>query len=250
MSDLDRLSALMKRFELHMHAAPLETANFAVLSDGNGARHLALASRANIQMQPQDVPLLSARLDWGGPNNPLLAALPAQIRHSVNSGDDLAMLVSLLETEFEAQRCGVASVLDRLMEVVLVKLLREQMQNGGMETGLLAGMADTRLRRVLVALHEAPGHHWTNDSMAQVAGLSVSRFAQVFRDTMGESPSAYLRHWRLTLAKRDAENGDRVQQIASRYGYQSAEALSRAFQQAHGKSPIQMRRLGSEITRA
>ena len=58
-------------------------------------------------------------------------------------------------------------------------------------------------------------------------------------------PLAYLRNWRLILARQDIEGGARIQSVARRYGYGSPEALSRAISQAYGTSPLQLRKAGA-----
>jgi AraC-like DNA-binding protein len=52
---------------------------------------------------------------------------------------------------------------------------------------------------------------------------------------------AYLRHWRLTVAHQDLVRGDRVEQVARRYGYGSGEGFSRAFRARFGVNPVAMR---------
>jgi AraC-like DNA-binding protein len=90
-------------------------------------------------------------------------------------------------------------------------------------------------------MNEAPGRGWTLPDLAAEAGMSASRFAETFPQVMGETPLAYLRRWRMTLARRDLARGERVQAVARRYGYASGEALSRAFRRAHGITPLDAR---------
>ncbi|WP_372574148.1 helix-turn-helix transcriptional regulator [Ruegeria jejuensis] len=186
--------------------------------------------------------LLSARVTWGGPQNPLLAALPDEIHQDLTNDPEMQAVVELLLAEQTAARCGSASVLNRLGEVLLVRLMRRQIEQGEMQVGLLGGLADPRLSRAIVAIHHQPGHDWRVDLLAQEAGLSVSRFAELFRQSVGITPLAYLRKWRLTLARQDLERGDRVQRVANRYCYGSPEALSRAVSQEYGQTPIQIRK--------
>jgi AraC-like DNA-binding protein len=75
-----------------------------------------------------------------------------------------------------------------------------------------------------------------------MAGLSNSRFSQLFNQQVGQTAQSYLRHWRMILASQDIERGDRIQTIASRYGYGSSEALGRAFQRQFGTNPIAHRK--------
>ena len=97
------------------------------------------------------------------------------------------------------------------------------------------------LSPAIVAMHEHPGKPWSIDKLAQIAGLSTSRFADQFSNIVGLTPMAYLRSWRMTLARQDVEQGDRVQTVASRYGYISSEAMSRAFKRHFGINPVKIR---------
>ena len=126
--------------------------------------------------------------------------------------------------------------------VMLVRLLRAQLEHGVTTPGLLAGLSDTRLSRAIVAIHDRPGRLWINEDLAGIARLSVSRFVEVFRDKVGETPMSYLRRWRMILARQDVARGDRIQTVADRYGYASGEALSRAFRRQHDASPSDIRR--------
>ncbi|MBM7069577.1 AraC family transcriptional regulator [Actibacterium sp. 188UL27-1] len=243
MPDQDRLSALMSRFSLRVTVCAGAEANFVVRGDQATAQPQCMfLSRAPIPELCDGHAMLQARVNWGGADNPLLAALPQLVRHDLTKDPTTAALAGLLVTEHRARRCGANSVLNRLGEVLLVHLLRGQIERGSVEPGLLGGLADPRLSRAIVALHDDPGRPWPIEAMAQNAGLSVSRFAELFRGAVGETPSAYLRKWRLTLAKQDIERGDRVGQVARRYGYGSTEALGRACQTAFGATPMNLRK--------
>mgnify|MGYP003674195076 FL=1 len=154
-------------------------------------------------------------------------------------------LAILLIAESQEPRCGSNTVLNRLGEVLLVRILRAQLAAGTTTVGVLGGLADPRLSHAIVAMHEHPGRRWSNDQLAEVAGLSLSRFADKFTATVGQTPMSYLRHWRMVLARQDIESGDRVQSVASRYGYASSEAMTRAFRREFGNCPTALRKTTS-----
>lgn len=133
-----------------------------------------------------------------------------------------------------------------LGEVLLIRRLREQIDAGTAAVGLLAGLADPRITPSIVAMHERPGHPWRIDALAGIAGLSPSRFSERFAQLMGTTPMSYLRQWRMVLARQDIERGDRIQLVASRYGYASTEAPGRAFKPLHGHKPTAFR--GGPVT--
>lgn len=243
MSQLDRLSALMAHFALQVEPAPPEQAQLYVVR-GTGAAVVMLTPHApgQCRTEPGEDLLFAARVSWGGAQSPVLSALPGCIRHDTTDDPDMAAVVDLICTEYAAQRCGAGTVLNRLAEVLFVRLLRAEIQTGAIGTGLLAGLSDPRLARALVAIHREPGRDWSNAAMAGEAGLSPSRFLELFRARLGEPPQAYLRHWRLSLARRDIERGDRIDAIARRYGYGSPEALNHAFRRITGQPPTALRR--------
>ncbi len=58
--------------------------------------------------------------------------------------------------------------------------------------GTLAGLADPRLAKALIAIQDDPALQWSLTSMAELAGMSRARFAVKFREVTGETPADYL----------------------------------------------------------
>lgn len=176
----------------------------------------------------------------GGASNPLVRALPPLVLLPLARVDGLQAALALLFTETERLRCGQRILADRLFEVVLIQLLRwliDHPDEAGVQPGLITGLADPRVARALVAVHEAPGQAWSLEAMAVQAGMSRSAFAAQFHAVVGQTPAAYLADWRLTLAQAALREGRSVKQAADNLGYASASALSRLFRQRTGKSP-------------
>lgn len=246
MQKIDRLSALISRFELSVSLSRGDDANLMIFADPStdAPTRIVFAPLGNAtpQQQPDETVIFAARADWGGDANPFLNALPAQIELPIASDPEVVHIAKVLQAEATAGRCGASAVLDRLGEVLLIRMLRRAIEHGTTDVGLLAGLADPRLSRAIVAMHEDPGRKWQGEDLAQTAGLSLSRFSDLFREKVGEPPAAYLRRWRMVLARQDAERGDRIQTIARRYGYGSPEALSRAFKRAHAQTAITLRK--------
>lgn len=247
MSDrYDRLSALISRFDLRVLRVPLGEGNMAVFGDPDTGQpgRVEIRTRGGVPAPgPNEAPVAACAIDWGGPANPLMAALPATVSLPIRDAETRALL-DLFLAEAGGRRCGSDKVLERLAEVLVIRLMRQQIEQGATEPGVLAGLADPRLSRAISALHEDPGRPWTNGDLASVAGMSLSRFADAFRVVVGEAPQSYLRRWRMTLARQDMDRGARVQAVARRYGYASSEALSRAFHRQFGVNPTELRRTG------
>jgi len=173
----------------------------------------------------------------GGAANPLVRALPACICLPLDALRHGAALVQILFEEAFAQHCGRQAVLNRLFEVVLVHVIRELMEQGLADGGMLAGMADARLRLALVGIHDAPAQPWSLDALAARAGMSRSAFARHFRQTVGCTPGQYLQDWRIALVQRGLREGRPLKQLADEVGYGSEAAVSRVFKAQVGQTP-------------
>jgi AraC-like DNA-binding protein len=182
----------------------------------------------------------------GGDAHPLWHALPAVVVLPLRQAEGLAASLDLLFAETDRLRCGSRLLADRLFEVVLIQLLRwllDHPREAGVPTGLLQGLADARLARALVALHEHPEHAWPLPAMAAQAGMSRSAFAAAFKQAVGQTPAAYLAGWRTSLAEAALRSGRPLKTIADELGYGSADAMARAFRQRRGVSPKRWRAL-------
>lgn len=173
----------------------------------------------------------------GGAANPLAKALPACVCIPLSQLPDSLSVLTLLFAEAEANHCGRQALLDRLFEVVLIQLLRQLMENGSAQIGLLAGLAHTQLRRAIVAIHQEPEKEWSVETLAAVAGMSRSVFSNQFRDAVGETPATYLQRWRIGLVQKWLKSGQSLKLIAEEAGYGSESALARAFKSQCGVSP-------------
>ncbi len=174
--------------------------------------------------------------------NPISRALPAFLCLPLSELRGAAPVLELLFEEAFAQRCGRQAVVDRLFEVVLVLLLRHLLDSGRLQQGPLAGLGHPQVAKAIVAMHDDPAHAWTLDALARVAGMSRSRFAELFAQIVGQPPAGYLTSFRITLAQQALLRGDGLERIAHQVGYGSAAALSRAFAAECGCSPRQWRR--------
>lgn len=242
MDRVDRLTTLMERFSLSVTSAPLGEATLVVYALSNGgAKRMQFRTSGKALRAPLGEIVFAARFDWGGGDNPLVAALPDVVDFDLSEDSECRGLIEVMESELAGNRCGAGSVVSRLGEVLVVRMLRAQIESGTTHASLLAGLSDPRLSRAIVAMHDAPGRTWRNDELARVAGLSLSRFSELFLTKVGETPAAYLRRWRLILARQDVAKGDRVETISRRYGYRSPEGFARAFKKHFGDNPVSLR---------
>ena len=76
------------------------------------------------------------------------------------------------------------------------------------------------------------------EAVAKAACSSVFHFQRMFTMLCGFTLGEYIRMRRLSLAAEDLmQSGDKVIDIAYKYGYDTPESFSRAFTRFHGVSP-------------
>jgi AraC-like DNA-binding protein len=184
----------------------------------------------------------------GGATHPIARSLPRFVCLPLAELRGAAPVLEVLFDEAFAQRCGRQIVVDRLFDAVLVLLLRHLLDSGHLTDGPLAGLGHPQLAKAIVAMHDEPATAWTLESLATRAGMSRSRFAEVFAQVVGETPAAYLSHYRITLAQQALLRGEGLERVAQQVGYGSAAALSRAFSAVCGVSPREWRQAISRNT--
>lgn len=83
------------------------------------------------------------------------------------------------------------------------------------------------------------------EQAARLAGSSEYHFRRMFSFLSGMSLGEYVRRRRLALAALDLTEGNaRTLDLALKYGYDSPDAFTRAFQALHGVTPTEARRNG------
>ncbi|WP_189330890.1 AraC family transcriptional regulator [Actinoplanes ianthinogenes] len=170
----------------------------------------------------------------------LLGVLPAMVVQPAAATD--RTLVGLLVTEMAGTAPGQELVLDRLLDLLLVSVLRAWLASPSAGSRQHAPH-DPVVGPALRLLHTAPEEQWTVAALAAKAGVSRSALARRFTDLVGEPPMAYLTGWRLALAADLLREPDAtIGAVARRVGYGSAFALSAAFKRERGQSPQEYRR--------
>ena len=82
------------------------------------------------------------------------------------------------------------------------------------------------------------------EQIAKTACCSVYHFQRMFA-YMADTPlSEYIRRRRMSLAAADLQSGEKVVDVALKYGYASPTAFNRAFQSIHGVAPSLARESG------
>ena len=183
-----------------------------------------------------DVVCATVRFGGGG-SNPITDSLPGVVLVKLVELPKVQELLDLMFDEAFADQSGRQAVLDRLCEVLMIRLLRYCLAHGLTQGGTLAGLADPRLAKALSAIHKDPARERDLVGMAALAGMSRARFAVRFREVTGETPADYLASWRIMTAQDLLKRGRSLKHVADDVGYGSASALTRAFARKLGCSP-------------
>ena len=86
------------------------------------------------------------------------------------------------------------------------------------------------------------------EEVARAAGSSTFHFMRMFNMLTGFTLGEYIRNRRLTLAGQELALSDKkIMDIALKYGYETHESFTKAFQRFHGVSPSGAREAGAKL---
>lgn len=169
----------------------------------------------------------------------LFALLPPLFRIDLDetSGRQLRATFDLIAQEAAEGAMGSGFISTRLSDVLFVQALRACSSGPAGSIGWLAALRDPLLAPALHAMHGDLAHPWTVDELAGIAGMSRSAFAASFRHKTADTPLGYLTTWRLFRTKTLLRDTDMsLQEIATRVGYRTGQALNRTFTKREGRS--------------
>jgi AraC-like DNA-binding protein len=192
--------------------------------------------------------LACCSVSFGEPTlHPLLELMPPTllVRGAGATDASLPVILGAMGDEVLAQRIGAATIMTRLADVVITRVVRAWVETRKEDTsGWLSAIRDPKIGRALAAIHQRPGHSWSVESLADVAKTSRSIFSERFTSVVGVPPARYLTRWRMHLASVWLRNERlTVGETAAKLGYESEASFSRAFKRSIGVPPSEMRRV-------
>jgi AraC-like DNA-binding protein len=166
----------------------------------------------------------------------LLDVLPAVLVVRADEWD--TPLVDLLAHEAGGDGTGQEAYLDRMLDVLLIAVLRVWFGRDGNAPTWWDAEQDAVVGPALKLIYNNPAHPWTVANLAAAVGCSRAVFARRFTDLVGEPPIAFLTSWRLALAADLLRSSQAtIGAVARQVGYSTPFALSSAFKRAYGVSP-------------
>jgi hypothetical protein len=193
----DRLSALIQRFRIEAKVLPIGTtgepdeqgrhaaANLLIIGRGrlhySGERFSDLDGEApvlvffprgapadfRVEAEAEEAEYVCASVDTAGDANPIALALPDVVTVPLNEAEPLQAVTDILLDEALSPRCGGRAVIDRLCEIVVIRLLRHLIEGGKAKVGLVAGLAHPNLSLAIVAIHDNPERNWRLEDLGR-----------------------------------------------------------------------------------
>ena len=193
----------------------------------------------------RDTLLVGTYPSVGEAGSRVLRALPPTF--VLRAGDHQPRLVEILGDELRGDGIGQASLLDRLLDALVVAVIRHWASSPEADPpGWLHAGTDPVVRDALDLMHDQTAQPWTVASLAQRVGMSRAGFSRRFATAVGEPPMSYLTSWRLALAADLLRQDDEpVFRVAAEVGYTSPFTFSTAFKRSYGVSPLFYRQQGS-----
>lgn len=153
----------------------------------------------------------------------------------------------LMAIEARERRPGGETVITRLADILVIQAIRSWIASDpAAQTGWLGALQDKQIGRAIALVHREPARPWTIESLANEVAMSRSAFAARFTGLVGEPAMHYVARWRMHVALTWLKEEDSaVSEMASRLGYESEAAFSRAFKRFLGFSPGTVRRAKS-----
>jgi AraC-like DNA-binding protein len=167
-------------------------------------------------------------------------ALPVQLDLRTEDGRDW---LSLLQVSFDQVRRSHSQMATdpRFTSVMASTLI----------TGLLlattpedhndrTGTRPRIVRSIIDAIEDDPARPWAPADMAELAGVTVRRVQQGFREYVGQTPFQYLHDVRIERAHRDlidAQPGTTVTDVAMRWGLTHTGRFAADYRQRYGRAP-------------
>ena len=172
----------------------------------------------------------------------LFDLLPGPLVQNLTSDRSIRNIFELLLGELARPAVGTQALTESLMKQCLILLLRQHLSEAGVGSPLFAGLRDERLARVVSAIVERPATQHSVGSLAAVAGMSRSSFADAFSRTFDEGPMEFVNRVRIRQAALLlASTVLPVKIIAASIGYGSRSSFSKAFRTVYGVDPSTFR---------
>ncbi|NAY91670.1 helix-turn-helix domain-containing protein [Muricauda sp. JGD-17] len=154
--------------------------------------------------------------------------------------DLVKTILDIIVEELSTKEMGYEIVTLRFAEILFVSILRQfYLKQTQSKTNLFK---DRAIYNSVNYIHNNLAASLTIDKLSQFSGISRTLFINRFKESIGNTPLAYIKTWRMTKAKQLLKySALTLDEISEQVGYASASAFNRVFKQTVGVSPKKFR---------
>lgn len=142
---------------------------------------------------------------------------------------------ALVAAEGSSSAPATSELLHHLGRTLLARLLRAWRQQAA--DGNVPAVGNGGVQRALTAMAQDLARPWSVRGLAQLAGMSRSRFVARFTEVVGTAPARHLFAQRMARAAALLLGDEPIKVIADRCGYATEAAFTHAFRRWAGEPP-------------
>jgi len=151
---------------------------------------------------------------------------------------DICQAGVMLRDALISKDVGSGVLFESLARVFLVKLIQRYGDRAEEEIAFARGFTARHYKRVLDFVADHFAETITVEDLANIAALSPSHFARLFKQTIGRSPMQFVMAYRVEQAKKQLSHQDLpLIDIALDCGFADQAHFSRVFKQTEGVTP-------------
>lgn len=164
--------------------------------------------------------------------------LRGPVVEDLSQSEAMRSLFTVMLGEIAEPGIGTRALTETLMKQCLILLLRHHLTRLSVRSPFFTMLEDHRLARAVTDILEQPSAPHTLVSLAALAGMSRSAFAERFVQVFQQTPIEFVQRVRLRLGADLLQATDLpIKLIAASVGYASRSYFTRAFRNAHGTDP-------------
>lgn len=153
------------------------------------------------------------------------------------------MIDNILENilyELSQQRIGYNTITIRLAEILFISILRHYYTRQTLKEINLFN--DEAIYKSVNYIHNNISSELSIEKLCRFVGISRTLFIQRFKKTVGDTPSSYIKKWRMTKAKQLLQYSNlSLGEIGEQIGYANSSAFNRVFKNTFDISPKRFR---------